>query len=364
MADRSAADPTAVEPTVDVIIAVHSAARPIRRAVSSVLDGTREPVRVSVVCHNIGVDEIRANLAEVADDPRVRLLHLADGIPSPAGPFNHGLDAATAPFTAMLDSDDTLERGAIDSWMTLQRRDNADAVIQRFAFATGSPVRTPPARPFRTARLDGTRDRLAYRTRQHGLVSRERFGDVRLTPGLRTGEDVEQGLRIWFSGASISFDRSGPGYLIHVDEDDRTSASSKPVAEDFAFLDAVVDAAWFHALGPRQRESIAVKLLRTHVLDAAESRLGVDGLSAVDLDALRVVVRRILDASPTAVGVLGRRDGRIVQALAEGRADSIALDLARHRQYWRLGNVVAYAPWRTLAREAPLRFLAALALTR
>ena len=107
-----------------------------------------------------------------------------------------------------------------------------------------------------------------------------------------------------------------------------------------------------------------MKLLRTHVLDAAESRLGVDGLSAVDLDALRVVVRRILDASPTAVGVLGRRDGRIVQSLAEGRADSIAIDLARHRQYWRLGNVVAFAPWRSLAREAPLRFLAALAVTR
>jgi len=353
------------EPAVDVVIAVHSTTRPIRRAVASVVDGTAEPVRVTVVCHNVAVDDIRGNLADLADDPRVRLLHLADGIPSPAGPFNLGLDAATAPFTAMLDSDDTLERGAIDSWMAMQRRDRADVVIQRFAFAAGGPVRTPPARPFRTAGLDGTRDRLAYRTRQHGLVSRARFGDVRLTPGLRTGEDVEQGLRLWFSGARISFDRSGPGYLIHVDEDDRTSASPKPVAEDFAFLDAVLDARWFTALPAAQRESIAVKLLRTHVLDAAAARVPA-GMSPDDAAALSSAVRRILAASPTAAGVLGRRDARIIATLVTGGdvRGTLPRDLRHRTEFWRPGNLVSGSVWRTFHREAPLRFLAALALTR
>ncbi len=39
----------------------------------------------------------------------------------------------------------------------------------------------------------GVGDRLAYRTVQLRLVSRREFGDIRMTGGLRTGEDVIQG---------------------------------------------------------------------------------------------------------------------------------------------------------------------------
>jgi hypothetical protein len=97
------------EPLVDHIIAVHNNRRPIARAVGSVLKHTSAPIRVSVVCHNTEQGEIRLILGELADDPRLRLLQLDDGIPSPSGPFNAGMDAATAPFTSIMGSDDELE---------------------------------------------------------------------------------------------------------------------------------------------------------------------------------------------------------------------------------------------------------------
>ena len=354
-------------PVVDVVVAVHTPTRPVQRAVASILVGTQEDIRVTVVCHNVEPDVISANLGPYSDDPRVRLLSLQDGVPSPAGPFNLGLDAATAPFTAMLDSDDTLEPGAIDSWLARARVDNADVVIQRLTSADGKSTRTPPVRWGRSSGLDGVRDRLAYRTRQHGLVSRERFPDVRLTVGLRTGEDVEQGMRLWYSGAAISFDRKGPAYVIHEDGGDRTSVSTKPVAEDFSFLDAVINAQWSETLTAAARESIAIKLLRTHVMDALTSRyLRQDQPPTPDeSDALSEVARRIVDFAPTSVHIVSRRDNRIIRELLCGTPNPLLLrqELAVRKDYRRLGNIVSAAVIKSFHREAPLRFLAALAVT-
>ena len=351
------------DPTVDVIIPVHSEVRPIARAVASVLDGTSEPVRVSIVCHNIQPQLIRASLGPWADDARVRLLELADGIPSPAGPINYGLGAATGSFTCLLDSDDTYEFGAIDSWMRHQRSTGADIVMATLKYAAGGRVRTP-VRPFRSRGLDGVRDRLAYRTRQHGLVSSKRFPDLRLTAGLRTGEDIEQGLTLWFSDARISFDRRGPGYLIHEDFGDRASVSAKTVAEDFGFLDTIL-APDFAPADPRARESIAIKQLRTHLMEALVARLiGTRRLADDERLALARVVDRIHEFSPTAASVLSVRDRRIITWARAGLVDDEArlADLAARKDYRRPQNLLSASPRLMLHREAPLRFLAATAV--
>jgi hypothetical protein len=349
------------EPTVDVVIPVHSDARPIYRAVSSVLAGTVEPVQVTVVCHNIDPALIRSNLGELVEDDRVRTLHLDDGIPSPAGPINFGLDSASAAFTALLDSDDTYETGAIDSWMRLQRASGADVVIAPLKYVSGGTVRTP-TRPFRSQALDGVRDRLAYRTRQHGLVARELFENVRMTAGLRTGEDIEQGLRLWFSGARISFDRKGPGYLIHEDFDDRASVVPKSVEEDFAFLETILAPGWGD-LSARAREAIGVKLLRTHVMEALVFRFLSDHpVIPEEQRALAGTVNRILDFAPTSATVVSRRDRRILASVLDGVPSEPRLraDLAVRANYLRPDNLMSASLARVLHREAPLRFLGAL----
>lgn len=350
------------EPLVDVVIPVHTDARPIARAVASVLTGTRADIRINVVCHNVRQSLIRTALGDWAADPRVRLLEFNDGVPSPAGPINHGLDLATARFTALLDSDDTYERGAIDAWLRVQARDDADAVIPMFAYADGSSTRTPPTRPFRRRRLDGARDRLAYRTRLHGLVSRSRFADLRMTPGLRTGEDVMQGATIWFSGARISFARRTPSYRIHEDSGERTSAAPKPASEALAFLDHALAPEFICGLSVSQREAFAIKLLRTHVMDVL--RTAIDAGDDTDIEVTAAAVRRICDMAPRSLGILSRRDASILAELLRSSPDVSKLDaaLAIRTDYRRPSNLLTGSASRILHREAPLRFLTATLL--
>ena len=351
-------------PVVDVIVAVHTAARPVQRAVASVLVGTKASVRVTVVCHNVHPPLISANLSDYADDPRVRLMNLQDGVPSPAGPFNAGLDAATAPFTSVLGSDDYLEPGAVDSWLALARKNDAAAIIPRVKFSSGASLRTPPVRPFRSNRLDGVKDRLAYRTAQLGLVSRTKFPSLRFTTGLRSGEDIEYGLRLWFSGERISFDRKGPGYVITVDDADRTTVTPKSVSEDFAFLDRLEEP-FSASLTEAVREAIAVKILRTHVMDALSSRYLHGSPSASEQSELGTIVRRLHAFSSSAADILSIRDRRILDSVLAEAPDAVQMreDLRLRTDFRRYQNVCSASIGRVLHREAPLRFLAALAVT-
>ena len=353
------------DPVVDVVIPVHTDRRPIARATASVLASASIATRVSVVCHNVGPERIAVALGPWAEDPRVRLLHLEDGLLSPAGPINAGLDAATGEFTALLGSDDEYEPGAVDAWVAVARRDEADVVIPPLRDAPGATTRSPPTRPFRTRYLDGVRDRLAYRTVQLGLVSRRRFGDLRMTAGLLTGEDVIQGASLWYSDARISLARTAPGYLIHQDDPaGRTSTAAKPAAESLLYLGAVLAPGFLSSLTSVQRESFAVKMLRTDVMDILGASLQV-GAPAADLVALSDGVRRILEAAPTAAGMVSRREARILSELL-GPADPgrLAAEHAVRYDYRRPSNVLPASKRRFLHREAPPRFLAATALMR
>lgn len=365
-----AADGT--EPVVDVVIAVHTAQRPVARAVTSVLD-CRAPVRVTVVAHHVEPARIEANLEHVAVPSRssVRVLALSDGTRSPAGPFNHGLDAATAPFVAVMGSDDRLARGALDSWVALQRRTGAAVVIARLAHAgaagaaTGATVPTPPARPFRSTRLDGVRDRLSYRSAPLGLVERatlDRLG-LRFTPGLEVGEDVEVVTRLWFSGAPIAFDRRGPAYLVQDDAGDRITRVSRPVADELEFVRRIVTADWFRGFSASQRASACVKFMRIHVFGVLGNRERAFW-GAPARAALADVAQEVLAAAPGCQDVMSRADRAVLDAVLDPAVPTEEL-LARGRARRRHGRPATLLPrqLRTLlAREAPLRLMAASVL--
>lgn len=357
------------QPVVDVIIPVHTDRRPIARATASVLTSVSVDARVNVVCHNIEAELIRIALGAWGTHPGVRLLAVTDGIASPAGPINAGLDAATAEFTTLLGSDDEYEPGAIDAWVDVARRDRADIVIPPLRSTPGGPTKSPPTRPLHSRRLDGVRDRLAYRTVQLGLVRREMFSHLRMTTGLRSGEDIIQGASLWYSDASISLLRRGPGYLIHEDApEQRVSSTVKPAAESLMFLDAVLDPDFTRPLNSAQREAFAVKLLRTHIMDILGASL-VAGSWQADVDALQDAVVRILELAPSAIHIVSRRDARILHGIRlGGDRDALAREYAAHADYRRLsrvlGNALPSSPLRILHREAPPRYLAAIAFMR
>lgn len=348
------------EPLVDVTIAVHSETRPIARAAGSVLDHTTAPVRVNVVAHNIDPDIIRRNLGAYADDPRLRLLHLVDGIPSPSGPMNLGFAESTAPYVALLGSDDEFAPGAVDSWLGIAQATGAEAVIPRIQLSTGRTDPYPPVRNGRRTRdLDARKDRLAYRSAPLGLIDRRRFGELRLTEGLPSGEDLTYSLTVWFTGRRLAYDLEGPPYVINDDAGDRVTFDPRPVAQDFAFLDELETLPWFARAGRRERTAVVVKLIRIHVFDAILARARTQQQLDANRQELLALLDRFERLAPGVARLLSRADRAVFDELraASSTPESIALALDRRHVYLSPPTMLPRNPFRALHRQAPFRTL-------
>lgn len=339
-------------PAVDVVIAAHDSRRRVDRAVSSALS-SHAVARVFVICHNLSIDEMATALGPAADDERVQLVALDDGVRSPAGPFNAGLELCTSEFIAVMGSDDELTTGAIDAWRRTAADTGADVVIAPLRHAGGARVPTPPT--LRNRRLSGARDRLAYRTAPLGLFSRARFGGLRFTSGLATGEDLAFTTRMWFSGASVVRHRGAGEYLIH-DGEDRVTFTPRPIDEDLRAVELLIADDRTRALPTIDRTALAAKLWRISIFGAAHYRAG--RWSPVDRAALSHLVFRLRDFAPEALGLLSRADAALIDALADPEISDARVDecSARRRRFLSIAALLPSRPARLLAREAPLRF--------
>lgn len=261
------------DPDIDVVIAVHSASRPVRRAVESCrVEAFGPSIRVTIVCHNIPVQEIEQSIGTVTG-LQLRYLHLDDGVHSPAGPKNAGLDAATGTFVCVLDSDDYLEPGALGHWHEKLVAEQADVVIAPVRHEAGAIIKTPRARACRVRNLDPVKDGLAYATAPRGLwrAGIGEVGETRYAPGLRTGEDLAAGLKIYFSGARLLFPKHGPAYVLGNSAEDRVTGRLMPLSDEFQAIGTLPDE-WLQTLSLRQRKSIACKIARTSLIGAIRRR--------------------------------------------------------------------------------------------
>lgn len=330
------------------------------------LDRNTVALRATVVCHNTSVATIRSLLTVHDGDPRLRFLALEDGIRSPTGPFNHGLDAATGRFTSVMGSDDELEPGAIDSWLSIADRDRASVVIPRLRHFGGRNVPTPPVRPGRRRNLDAVKDRLSYRSAPLGLVSRREFGAERFVPDLGSGEDVAYVTALWFSGHPISFDRHGPAYLIHNDAQDRVTMTQKPVSADLEFLRLLAHDPRFGRISEKQRLALVIKLIRIHIFGVVTNRPALESWTEADRHHLAETTRQLLAIAPATRRILSRADGRMLDAildLAVPTQNLLARGLER-RQFLRPSSILPGSLHHFLAREAPVRMMTASVLVR
>ena len=343
-------------PEAEIVIAVHTADRPVRRAVESVLAAAPGRVGAVVVCHNMDPGPVREQLAGLPET--VRLIELADAIPSPAGPFNYGLDQSRAGFVGIMGSDDTLEPGAVSAWLDTAQATGAAAVIAPVRYRGGPRILTPRARVFRGPLVDPLRDRLAYRTAPLGLIRREalsRLG-LRLSQGLRTGEDLEFGLRLWFSGEKIAYPAHAPAYLVGQDADERVTSAVLPLGSQFQDVTSLVSGTWFPALPAAQREAIAVKLLRGHVISAAVRRGAEFSWGAEDRQAISAVVRSLTAAAPGAPRLLSAPDERLLLVLRDAvSGEEISAELRRRAAAGALQRTFTRRWLANIRREAPLR---------
>lgn len=362
---EAATDPEQVRPGVDVVIAVHTPERPIARAVRSVLDHNGDGARLTVVCHNIGAAAIRGQVDEQHREQITWLEH-HDGRHRPAGPFNAGIEAATGEYVAIMGSDDTLQPGAISSWYWLAKNTGAEAVIARLERG-GRAVPTPPTRPWRRTGLDGVKDRLCYRSAPLGLVSTAaiaRLG-LRLDEKVAVGDDVGFVTRLWFD-AAVAFDRRGPAYVIGEDAADRITYSRRPVAEELKFLVRLIDRPWFTRLDLVQRRAAVVKYLRIHLFGAVYHRPEAQTWTAGERADLAAVALALLRAAPGCEAVLSRADRALLDAIVsdDGAAEVLVRLAHQRRHHGRPGTLITRDLTHLLAREAPLRMMAASVLTR
>ncbi|KQV06027.1 glycosyltransferase [Leifsonia sp. Root112D2] len=313
------------EPAVDVVIAVHDPSRAVDRAVRSVFDAVAS-VRVTVVCHGIEAHSLTLD-PRTRSDERLRLVEFADGIRSPAGPFNHGLSLASAQFVSIMGSDDFLEPGAIGGWLAEARSSRADMVMAPVRMQNGEPMRAPLVRPWRQRGLNAVKDRLFYRSAPLGLIRRALVEERQLvlTEGLRSGEDLAVSARLYSDAIRISLPRSAPRYVVGMDAQSRVTTAVMSVSEALAAIDDLLAREWVQELSRSMRRALGIKLLRTHLLNTALARPTAGQWDAESLSLLRRCATEVVRFAPAALIPLCRADRRLLGVILAPVSDAQAL---------------------------------------
>lgn len=210
-------------PHVSVIIAAHNAQRTLARAIRSALVEP-ETVEVIVVDDASDDDTRLVTMREAERDARVRLIPL-DINGGPGAARNHALDAAIAPFIAILDSDDVFLPGRLGRLMTAK---HAEIVADNIAFANESDLDRMIAQDWSAIGAEfnelsatefvlGNLKRPGVARGELGFLKpilSRRFLErhkLRYDPALRLGEDYDLYTRMFLSGARMRLTRR-PGY--------------------------------------------------------------------------------------------------------------------------------------------------------
>ena len=342
----------------DVVIACHDDSRPLERAVASVLhdDDVRDQVRVTVVAHGLPAADLERKLDGI--DGKWRVLEFSDGIRSPAGPFNYGLAASEGLYTAVMGSDDFLAPGAMSTWIAHVRRHEPAALMARIRIDGFPRMPNPLTRLGRSRDLDAARDRLFYRTAPLGLVRTEtirRLG-LRMTEGVRVGEDLEFGVRLWTSGERIDV-VDGPEYVIGTDAVERTTLAPMSITELTESVARLLDGEALAAMSAVHRTSLAIKLVRITVVGHTRARSSQNSWhDDAEVQAMAELLMRLLSLSPGVLRPFSIQDRAVLDALAQtptveavSRAASRAGTAGRFRR-WFTRN-----PLFTFGRESSLR---------
>lgn len=347
-------------PLLDIVIAVHARTRPIGRAVASLLDDEPADVRVTVVCHGIEAAHI-AEAVGMTEGPALRYVEYRDGIPSPAGPFNHGMRMADGAYVAIMGSDDFVEPGAPKAWTEYLLTHRPDIALMRLRRQDGTILASPLSRIGRSRSLDAVRDRIFYRTAPLALIRRELLADpgLSLNEGLRTGDDMAMSARLWAGRARIDLMSDAPCYVIGADAGDRITESVMTVGDQLRAVELLISSDWWRRLPRSTRTSLAVKLLRVHVLDALVGRPSADAWTDQGRRDIARIVGAVVRDAPHALRPLSRADRALLDAAQHaGSAGELVQAILRRRTAGRWETMLPRAWWRAFDRESTVvRFL-------
>ncbi len=317
-------------PTVSVVIPVHTVERPIRQAVASVIGQSAPGTEVIVVCHNVSAGAIQGKLVGL-DSTRYSLLELHDGIPSPAGPLNLGVESAQTDYVTVLGSDDIYEAHVFDSWRKELAKYPSEILVGQFKVDGVGRVLAPAPRVGRFRDLDAAKDLLYTRTPQLAVLFRSdliQHSDFPgFTPGARNGEDIALSAFLWSVPSSISYSRCSDGFVVGRTANNRVTAVPLSVAELLSPVLFTLEQPWLSDAAPSHRTALALKLTTNHVLGILRGRMHSGPFLPDDLAHCREALLRIENLSPGYSGRLTRRDYSLVSAVLNDDAEGLERSL-------------------------------------
>lgn len=344
---------------VDVVIACHDPSRPVERAVSSVLHDAdvRDHVRVTVVAHGVPADSFAGRLEGI--DGAWRVMEFNDGIRSAAGPFNFGLENVDAPYCAIMGSDDFLDPGALSEWIRHVRAHRPDAALAPIRIDGFPRMPNPLVRLGRSSRLDAARDRLFYRTAPLGLIRTDTMRELglRMTEGVRVGEDFVFGIRLWTEGDRIDFVNAAPEYVIGTDARERTTLAPLSIAELVEPVERLLDEGIPQRLTHAHRKALAIKLVRITVVGHARARSASAQWRGDDEVAhLSRLLGELTALTPGVLAPFNIQDRRLLTVLQrEPTVEAVTRAADRASRAGRLRRWFPANPIHVFARESSLR---------
>lgn len=299
---------------VELIVRFHDLSRSdlLQRCFSSVL---KEPaVGIVLVLHNLELSQLNFDLPE-----KVKVVELSGKYGQPGAASNAGLRETTAQWVGILDSDDYYQPGAISTMLSRAKKDRANGIIaplQKQGKRNRSLLPT-----LKNSSLSPVKDGLFYQTAPLGLFSREliAFGEAPFLEQVVTGEDIRVTARMWTApGARISYYPKDPAYVVCNDAADRTS-KPRTIVEMGAAWEEIWQTPFVKRWNQQTRHALAVKIARTHVLDAIRQRPEVKDWNEQDLVWMREYLTRLRSEDPKYDYPLSRSYAMTLHHLEKGK---------------------------------------------
>jgi hypothetical protein len=303
---------------VDVIVPLHRPDRNYLEAVRSAQSSVQAvATRVLLVLHGIELDDSAISALR----PLATVVRCDDGIPSPSGPRNEGLEHATAPFVFFLDSDDRLADRCLRQLVDVAEEIGADVVLPSILDGDGF-VGTPLASSRRACPLDVVKHHLFARAHSFALIRRsllERRG-IEYPTGIRTGEDLVIMAQLYASGVTaMAFDAV---YELVGHKGERITTSALPPGDQLAAVSHLVAAPWAARLASREREALAHRLLAVNLASGWRHRQSMGHAPSADDHA--AARDSVLELAPRSAALLSLRD-RYSLRFEETRSNSSLL---------------------------------------
>jgi hypothetical protein len=340
-------------PFVDVVVPIHDLTRPVARAVASIVAGAPD-VRVTVVAHEVPESPVEALVDGLAGD--IRVVGFRDGLASSSGPFNHGLELATAEYVAIMGSDDLLEPGALATWIEHARAERPDVVVAGLRHQSGELLHTPLTRFRRRRRLDPVHDRLFYRTAPLGLLRRSALPDgPALDTAYPVGADLHLSTRLWTARLRVDFDPRHPRYVVGADARSRVTTTRRPLEQTLRSTLSLPEQPWIRDASHHVRRSLGVKLARVNLLNAVRARPEPRDWTDADVALARETLELVRGLAPGVLDPLSRAERRVLHAVATATSgEQICAAWAASGTASRLDRIATIGLRHNLDRESVL----------